>query len=113
MNLPTNINILGKNYTVTYVEKPSEVDIFKRESLWGQIDYWTRSIRIYKNPVAPPEEAFHTLIHETLHGIAQELHLKLNDKENHDELDIFGLAICDVLTRNNFIQLEPTKECND
>ena len=47
MKRPKQVNILGLSHELIYVDKPSDVDIYKRESLWGQIDYWTRTIRIY------------------------------------------------------------------
>ena len=72
---PTEINILGKIYKITYVDKPSDVDIYKRESLWGQIDYWTRTIRVYDNN-ASEEDIWEILWHEMLHGIAESLKLK-------------------------------------
>ena len=49
MALPNKVNILGVEYKIFYFDKPSEVYIYKRESFWGQIDYWTRTIRVYKN----------------------------------------------------------------
>lgn len=97
---PTEVNILGVRYQITYVDKPSEVDIFKRESLWGQIDYWTRTIRVYDNG-RPDEDVWQTILHEVLHGIAIQLHLKaMSHADNHDELDLISLALTDVLTRN-------------
>ena len=42
---PTNVNILGVDYTIEYTDRPSDVDMYKRESLWGQVDFWTRTIR--------------------------------------------------------------------
>lgn len=47
--LPTSIKVLDVVYQIEYVDKPSDVDIFKRDSYWGQCDYWTRTIRIYKS----------------------------------------------------------------
>ena len=47
MKKPTEVNILGITYKIEYVNSVSDVDIHRRESLWGQIDYWTHSIRIY------------------------------------------------------------------
>ncbi len=38
MKLPEKVNILGIEYTVVYVDSASDVDVHKRESLWGQID---------------------------------------------------------------------------
>lgn len=37
--LPNKINILGTDFTVTYCEHASDVDVNKRESFWGMIDY--------------------------------------------------------------------------
>ena len=98
---PTSINILGKTYSVEYVSNPVEVDIYKRESLWGQIDYWTRTICIYDNN-RQTEDLFETLLHEILHGIAEELKLRLKANENHDELSLLAVALSDTFFRNNF-----------
>lgn len=101
---PDTVNILGITYGITYVDKPSEVDIFKRNSLWGQIDYWTRTIRIYDNGRAD-EDVWETVIHEVLHGIASELKLHAFDSnDNHDELGLVALALTDVLFRNDWIK---------
>ena len=99
---PESVNILGTKYTITYCDKPSEVDIFKRESCWGQIDYWTQTIRIYDNG-SGEERVWQTLIHEVIHGIAGPLKLKINDTERHDELDILAISLYDVLSRNGWL----------
>ena len=99
---PDKVNILGVEYSITYVDNPSEVDIYKRESVWGQIDFWTRTIRIYDNG-RRPEDVFHSVLHEILHGIAEGLKLELRKSERHDELDLLSLALTDVLFRNNWI----------
>jgi hypothetical protein len=100
---PDAVVILGVRYAIIYADKPSEVDIFRRESLWGQIDHWTRTIRVYDKERAT-EDILHTILHEALHGIAQQLHLKsLDDKDHHDELDILSLALADMLMRNGWL----------
>ena len=96
---------MGKKYSIEYFDKPSEVDIYKRKSLWGQIDYWTRTIRIYDNG-RPIEDIIDTLLHEILHGIAEALHLELNEEKRHDELDLIAMAMADVLIRNNWLSVE-------
>ncbi len=110
MKLPDKINLLGKVYTISYVDKPSDVDIFKRSSLWGQIDYWTKTIRIYKKDDFPIEEIFQTLLHEILHGIIAELHLQdlIKDDKSHKEepIDLLSMALADFLSRNNFINFD-------
>jgi len=101
---PESVNIIGITYKFEYVNKPSDVDMFKRESMWGQIDFWTRTIRIYDNGRCL-EDIWHTIFHEILHGIAEALKLPcLNKAENHDELDILALALIDVLTRNSWFK---------
>lgn len=102
---PTAVNILGVVYAIQYVSNPAEVDLFRRESLWGQIDYWTRTIRVYDNG-RPAADIWQTLLHEVLHAIASQLHLKaMSDASNHDELDIIALALTDVVTRNGWMQI--------
>lgn len=106
---PKSVNILGIKYSIEYVDKPSDVDIYKRDSMWGQIDYWTRSIRVYANDLSE-EDVFSTVLHEVLHGITNAFKLTvLQDKENHDELDLLSLALTDVLYRNEWIKAERPK----
>jgi hypothetical protein len=109
---PTKVKILLHEYTITYCDKPSEVDLFKRDSLWGQIDYWTRTIRVYDKR-AQPSDILQILLHEILHGIAADLHLGLlaykpgpDGKEAHDTLDLLSLGIADVLIDNGWITFE-------
>ena len=101
------IIILGIEYSITYVDKPSDVDIFKRSSLWGQIDFWTRTIRVFDDGKRPYEDVFESILHEVLHGIENELKLQAFDEKangrGHDELDILALALTDVLFRNGLI----------
>jgi hypothetical protein len=101
---PKAVNILGVEYTITYVDNPAEVDMYKRDSLWGQIDYWTRTIRIYAKD-RTPSDIWESLLHEVLHGIGVSLHMKiLEDKDNHDQLDILALALTDTLFRNGWVK---------
>ena len=102
-NKPAKVNIMGIDYKIEYVDKPSEVDIHKRESLWGQIDYWTRTIRVYDNG-RTVEDLWHTIFHEVLHGIVEALKLKGLSDDN-DQIDLIALALTDVLFRNDWIKL--------
>ena len=104
---PTSVNILGVDYSITYVDSPSDVDIYKRESAWGQIDYWTRSIRIYDNGRSAQDIA-HSLLHEVLHGIAEALKLSLRQADQHDDLDLLALALADVMHRNGWWSVDET-----
>jgi len=98
--LPDEINIIGKVYSVIYVDNPSDVDVHKRESLWGQIDYWTSTIRIYKSDRSN-ESIMQTLMHEIIHGVASLLHMKLDADDMENEVDILASAITDTIIRNN------------
>ena len=101
---PDSINILGKNYTVTYVDKPSDVDIHNRDSLWGQVDYWTHSIRVYSPDSFSEEECLETILHEVLHVIAMKLKLVLDDHDNHDDLGLLAMGLADTMLRNGWLK---------
>ena len=110
---PNEVNVLGIIYKIEYVDNPSDVDIYKRKSLWGQIDYWTRSIRIYDNG-RNPEDVFETILHELLHAIGDALKLSiLAEDKNHDQLDVLALALTDLMTRNNWIKLKEQNNENE
>ncbi len=108
-NRPKSVTILGRPYSITYVDKPSEVDIFKRESCFGQVDFWTNTIRIYDNNRGD-EDIFHTLLHEILHALAEGLKLKYlkdcNTQENHDLLELVAIGLADTLIRNEWITFQ-------
>ena len=99
---PENINILGKTYSVTYVDKPSDVDIHNYQSLWGQVDHWTHSIRVYAPNGFSQEEILDTLLHEILHVISMELKLKTLE-DNHDDLGLVAMALADTILRNGWL----------
>ena len=99
---PQKINILGVKYSITYVDNPSEVDIYKRSSLWGQTDFWTRTIRVYDNGRSM-EDIFQTVLHEVLHSVSEMLKLELRKEARHDELDLIALALTDVFFRNGWL----------
>ena len=102
---PKLVNVLGIEYKIIYVDNPADVDRNKRESLWGQIDYWERIIRIYDNG-RPDEDIFQTLMHELIHAIDAALHLGIVDEDNgHDNIDLVALALTDMLFRNDWIKL--------
>jgi len=104
---PETVNILGVNYAIKYEDNPVFVDMNKRESLWGQTDFWTRTIRIY-DKTRSFEDVFQTLLHEIIHVISEELHLKaLQNYQNddiHDSIDLLALGMADVMLRNEWIR---------
>ena len=101
---PDKVNILGKEYRITYCDKPSEVDLYKRKSLWGQVDYWTRTIRIYDNEVEG-NDLLQSLLHEIIHAIDEDLKLGIKERdEGEDIIDLLALAFADILTRNDWLK---------
>ena len=104
---PTEVNIIGIRYTITYVKNASEVDIFNRESLWGQIDPWTRTIRIYDNGNTD-EDVWHAILHEVIHGIGDAFHISELFGKDTDErtVDMLARAFTDLLFRNEWIVLD-------
>lgn len=107
---PHSVNILGSQYSIRYFDKPSDVDMFHRSSLWGQCDFWTRGIRIYDDGNLSDSDVFQTILHEVIHAIAEGLNLKWlgdwKDKDKHDELDLLALALVDTFTRNGWITFD-------
>ena len=94
---------MGIEYTITYKDKPSDVDLYGRKSMWGEIDYWTRTIRVYDGGRSDAD-IWETIFHEVLHGITEMLSLKsLTDENNHGDLGILALALTDVMFRNGWM----------
>lgn len=108
---PTEVNIIGIRYTIEYVENASQVDIFNRKSLWGQIDPWTRSIRIYDNGNSD-EDVWQTILHEVVHGIGDAFHIDelFGEDANERTVDMLARAFTDVLFRNNWLTLDQEEE---
>jgi len=101
---PDKVNILGKEYSIEYCDKPSDVDIYKRQTMFGQIDHWTLTIRIYSGTTE--DEMFDSLIHEVLHGICENLKIKTitGSSDYEDVISLLSLGLSDFLTRNKWVR---------
>ncbi len=75
LRYPAKLKLLDIEYQIAYVDTPSEVDLDRRDSMWGQTDYWSRSIRILVNDGMLPADVWNSIWHETLHALCD--HLKL------------------------------------
>lgn len=112
--LPKSINVGGIVYKVLYVDKASDTDVEGRQAIWGQIDYWTRTIRIYQKNRAK-EDIWQTLLHEILHAISEQFRLNLEDRQISTEeeiqetetsfVDVFSLILFDTLSRNGLLKM--------
>jgi hypothetical protein len=103
---PDSLNILGIPYKVTYCDRSGDIDPEpdRGAPLIGNIDYWKQKIKIYDNG-RPIEDIWQTIIHETLHGIAEKMHLKFLQGCEDNDLDLLALALNDFLFRNGLINL--------
>ena len=109
MKKPTEINILGTVYSITYINNPADLDPELREVLWGHIDHYKREIRVYDNKRSLID-ILKCIMHEALHVINDELHLKAFAKDEDanvdNELDTFATILIDTMVRNSWIVLE-------
>lgn len=115
MKFPNKLIVGGITYKVLYVDKASDTDAEGRQAIWGQIDYWTRTIRIYQKN-RTQEDIYHTLFHEIIHAISQQYQLNLEEKEltlnekgddsESSFVDIFSLILYDTLQRNGWLRFK-------
>lgn len=95
------ITIVGIPYNVLYFDNPADVDPRKRESYWGLIDFWAHDIRVYKPDGQCIEQTTQTILHEILHGVAENMNIKcLKSDDNHDDLDMIATGLNQVLREN-------------
>lgn len=104
MPYPTSVNILGIVHEIAYKDNPADVDLHRRQALWGEVDHWTRTIRVYDNG-RPSLAVWQTILHECLHVINGQLHLTCFD-DNEDDLDRVATALIDMLERNSWLNME-------
>ncbi len=105
-DLPTQIKLFDVVYQIEYVDNPSDVDMFKRDSLWGQLDYWTRTIRVYKND-RQRSDIWQTIWHELLHAICTKLIIETEQgKLNNNEkvIDLLATGINSILMNNGLVK---------
>jgi len=103
VSLPKRVVICGIPYKILYVKKRSEVDGNEQTPLVGQINYWTREIRLLDTG-QPVEDVWQELWHEVLHGIR--LAMKLDERRlgSENELDLLAVGINDVIFRNRWLK---------
>ena len=105
-NLPDSVKVFDVTYSIEYVEKPSDVDIHGRTSCWGQVDYWTRTIRVYTGS-GNAQEVWNTIWHETLHCIAEKLAIEEKGGklcEDEPAINLLATGINSVLNDNKWMR---------
>ena len=107
---PDKISVMGVSYDIEYVSEMLDADIDRRRELLGQIDYNTRTIRLYsKNEKKPNGDGytFHLLIHEMIHAIALNAGFNfLMGDEGEPIVDLFATVLADTLVRNDMVTKE-------
>ena len=101
MGLKSKTEIFGIPYRIVYV-KNSDVDTNRATSLWGQIDYAKREIRIGKD-MSKRDQSL-TLFEELVHGVLSELQYSdLN--EEHKFITPFCNGLFTALERVGMIDV--------
>ena len=96
MNIPKKINIGGIIYDVEFVKKAD--DELNKFNLYGNIDFVDCKIKIADGINNQMKEV--TLIHEVLHGIAQNYSMDFKE----DEIERLSNGIYQVLKENNLLK---------
>jgi len=96
---PPSVKILDTTYKILYVNNPCDVDVHQREAYWGQIDYWTSTIRVYVKD-RTKEDIWQTIWHEVMHGICEKF--KMDKALNEDQIDMIATGINNVMLDNKF-----------
>ena len=70
--LPKKLIILSVEWDIIYHNNSYEVDLNKQQKYWGQTDFETNEIRVFKGG-KKKEAIWNTLFHEILHIIFDQL----------------------------------------
>jgi hypothetical protein len=112
MKFPTQVVVMGKTYKVAYTETMQDTDLNKKSVLWGQVDYQTRTIRVFVGKgdrKRQPADVLETLLHEIIHAVLSDNKLiqsALKDGVEENFVDNLGCALADTLARNGLIKLQ-------
>ena len=110
-SFPKSFVICGKKYKVEYTRDMVDADIDKRKAVWGQIDFHTRTIRIFKGKddnARDCSDILDSLIHEIIHGIIQENNLfrtVISRKSEEMFVANFASLLADTLVRNRIVEI--------
>lgn len=105
MGWPSEFNISGVFYSITYCKGPLEVDPDGAEVVLGHTDINKKEIRIFKSK--NQIEMFSTLLHELVHAMIGENKMLSDHLENKGEealVSQFETTLCDTLVRNRFMR---------
>lgn len=101
-NLPEVISFLSKKFNIKYFENVSDVDQYKEDSLFGQVNFRTNTIRIYKPEDSNTVNVLHTIFHEVIHIIKENLSIDFVNDEEERIIDNLAIGIVHLLVENKF-----------
>lgn len=91
--------MIDRTYHIEYVNSPTDVDVHQREALWGQCDFWTKTIRIFKRDV-PDSTIRHTVLHEVLHALGEALDIDQLTTDDENLVDRIATGLNCILADN-------------
>ena len=104
---PKTVNVMGINYSVTYCRDMVEADIGKSQAVWGQVEYQTRTIRIFVGKgerKVQPADVHRNLVHEMIHAVVEGNQLIADclkeGSVNEPFTDQLATVLSDTLVRN-------------
>jgi hypothetical protein len=98
MKIPNKIIISGIEWEVKIENHASEVDIDKRDALWGQTDHWHKVLRVLKRKESAMKVTF---FHELLHALFSKTNY---EKLNENDVELLAQKLYDTLERNNLLK---------
>ena len=105
---PTKIKILDQIFKIIYSEKLSEIDCDGITQMYGQTNFHTKTIRIYRPIDFSTAEVWNTIMHEAIHVIFETLKIsegddKLNDTTYQEKvIHLLATGINTMMIDNNF-----------
>ena len=98
--LPKKVTVFSKEFEITYVKHVSEVDKDKEDALYGQVDYRTDKIRIYKPEGSSDGEVWHIVFHEVFHIIKDNMNIDFAQDDEERIIDTLALGMFHFLKEN-------------
>jgi hypothetical protein len=102
---------MGRTYRVVFTRDMVATDADNRQALYGQVDYHTRTIRVYVGQgdrQRKPDEILETLLHEMIHPVLDDNKLMkaaLKDGVEENFVDNLANVLADTLMRNHLARI--------
>jgi len=108
MKKPESVNILSREYKVTYLDSIEKVNTEGRDQAFGMANFHEHTIRLFEGKMVK-QEVMSTLMHEIIEIISKDLELCLCAPENHKDLNTLATVLVDTFIRNGWINMTEWK----